>query len=206
MRSDDPRRKVPRRANILRRRHAGQRGYNLTELLTVMSILGITLLISIPALLQLIPQYRIKSEAAQLGSSVRLTRHKAIANRAPWRVSFDLDNERYTIQRTANRDADVTQAASWLPVNRSGVPVSDVEWISLGSDDLRHGLVGQFVDIDDDDLPEIVFDHRGAVLPAAVTGFPAEIVIAADSSVVRFNRYAIKATSSGQISIRSYKE
>lgn len=203
-----------------------QSGSTLAELLVVVAIVGSVVLISIPAFNQIIPQYRIQTTASELASTIQLARQKAVANRAPWRVTFDLDNERFALQRmTQQPTASVpySTAGNWRAVGRNGQPLAAgaaVQWIPTGGVDLRAGSVKPFKDIDGDGLQEIVFTHQGQVATWPASGQTAtltftdadgnpelpELVIAVDARYVNYNRYAIRANGIGKTTVVPYKE
>ena len=59
----------------MRRHCKNARGYTLAELLTVVGIVGVVSLVSIPAFIQLMPQYRIRGASTELSAALRMTQH-----------------------------------------------------------------------------------------------------------------------------------
>lgn len=197
---------------------ARQRGYSLAELLTVVSILGVITLIAIPALFQLMPQYRIRGAASELASTMRMARQKAITTRNPWRVVLDPANDRYAVSALTTPGADITVATNWTWVDkdwRTGGAAA--VWRTLpSSTDLRNGST-TFNDVV---CPaganrDVVFLRDGSLSNAARCGvagseltfatLPAAVV-AVNNTLVRYNRYYLTAQQSGIIQVAPRKE
>ena len=103
----------------VRKMRRAERGYSLMELLVVVAIIGIVALVTVPALLQLMPQYRIRSAAGETAAAIRMIRSQAMAQRTPWRIQFDLTNTRYRYWRLADPNANMSVAANWTPMRRN---------------------------------------------------------------------------------------
>ncbi len=70
-------------------------GFTITELLIVLTLIGILSAISMPALKGFAAMRRLKSSAATLRSLLTFARDMAITDRTTYLVVFDLDNDRY---------------------------------------------------------------------------------------------------------------
>jgi len=70
-------------------------GFTITELLLVLTLIGILSAISMPALKGFAATRRLKSSAATLRSLLTFARDMAITDRTTYLVVFDLDNDRY---------------------------------------------------------------------------------------------------------------
>lgn len=71
-----------------------RRGFTLTEMVVVMSVIGIMAAIVAPRL-RVSPAQRVRAAAVQLGQDLDLVRTRALATRRAARVVFDVDNARY---------------------------------------------------------------------------------------------------------------
>lgn len=81
-----------------------QAGYSLTELMTVILILGITLTASIPAFSRFMQSNNLRDAAMQFAGHFRLARSMAVASGVPYIVDWDLDTERYEVVRDDNNN------------------------------------------------------------------------------------------------------
>ena len=70
-------------------------GFTITELLLVLTLIGVLSAISMPALKGFAATRRLKASAATLRSLLTFARDMAITDRATYLVVFDLDNDRY---------------------------------------------------------------------------------------------------------------
>ena len=68
-----------------------QRGYSLAELLTVMAIIGVLSLVTVPAFMNYAKAARLKNSLRQVASDVRAARQRAVANVKFVRVTITRD-------------------------------------------------------------------------------------------------------------------
>jgi Tfp pilus assembly protein FimT len=195
-------------------------GYSLVELLTIVGMIGVIVLVTIPALRQLMPQYQVRSAASETAANLRLARQKAMSTRTPWKVSFDPDNERYSYAMLTSPNADMSVAANWTSINHDTRKVDDDNdpWIRLAAGDLRTATTNAFKDVDcpADDVVDIIFLRDGEIATRPRCGDPATavltfttpptIVLAVDNDSVRFNRYTITLTELGNVTVTPSKE
>jgi prepilin-type N-terminal cleavage/methylation domain-containing protein len=199
------------------RRRAGSRGFSLTELLTVVGMIGIVAIVTVPAMVQLMPQYRIRSAASDAGAGLRLLRQKAITTRTPWRVSFDATNDRYTYSKLTSPNAVRSVSTNWTKIGRDGRPSTSVQWIRFSSVDVRTNTSNAFKDVDCDGSTDVIFLRDGSVADdpngggcgagANLTFTTApSLVFAVDNRFVKYNRYYLSLTENGALTILSAKE
>jgi len=199
-------------------------GYSMIELLVVVGMVGIVALITVPAVVQLMPQYRIRSAASETAAAVRMIRQQAIAQRTPWRIEFDLKNNRYRYWRLNNPGADLSVEANWTLMSRNprwAAKTTDPEWIQIAAVQLA-ATANSFQDVVCPITPsepkvDMIFLRDGSVSdqgqctvspPATPLVFSPEpeIKFAVDSNAVQFNRYYVSLTENGTVHVRATKE
>lgn len=202
------------------RRHCKKsRGYSLAELLTVVAIVGVVTLVSIPAFIQLMPQYRIRGAATELSAALRMTRQDAIATRRPWRVTVDGAGKRYAISMLTTPGADMKVAANWTHMgeNNRVVPTGGAPWWKQLSSDIQLSTTG-FNDIDCANGADVIFQRDGSIAPdynnsctaggTAAIDFttPPKIRVYYPSQYVRYNAYYIYGSAGGNLTTDQAKE
>ncbi len=102
------------------RHPACQKGLTLIEILTVMAVIGILAAISVPAIINYLPKYRLYEAGGQLFSNLQRAKQEAIRINGECAVYFDGMNNRYLI---ANGGLD--SICDGLPVGNPPVPQND---------------------------------------------------------------------------------
>jgi prepilin-type N-terminal cleavage/methylation domain-containing protein len=198
-----------------------EHGYSLAELLTVVSILGVVTLISVPALFQLMPQYRIRGAASEFAATLRAARQKAVTTRSAWRVTINADTNAYAVAMfTGTVNDDLTDAANWTWADSDYNPgLASPQWRKLPeATDLLLDASNTFKDVV---CPagggrDAIFLATGTVSDAPDCGDPATdvlefdpepaVTLSIDNTWVRFNRYDISTRQSGAVVIEARKE
>jgi prepilin-type N-terminal cleavage/methylation domain-containing protein len=208
----------------VQRRGGASRGYSLMELLVVVAIISVVALITVPALMQLMPQYRIRSAASETAAAVRMIRQRAVTTRSPWRISFDLTRNRYRYYALKQPNLSLSVATNWTSISRDGVnpaPGSET-WVNIPSVQLK-APTGSFKDVvcPADGVLDLIFLRDGSVadkaacsggsvltFTAATTTAPATpaLLFSVDNSYVRFNRYYLSLAENGTVTITPKKE
>ncbi|MFV0438382.1 MAG: prepilin-type N-terminal cleavage/methylation domain-containing protein [Desulfopila sp.] len=78
---------------------AGRRGFTLLEMLVVLVLLGILLVVSVPALRNAIVDDPLRSAARKMIGAINDVRQKAISGQQPYLLHFDLDENRLWVER-----------------------------------------------------------------------------------------------------------
>lgn len=193
-----------------------QRGYSLVELLVVVAMIGVVMLVTLPALMQLMPQYRIRSAASEAAGAMRMIRQRAITTRRPWRITFDTANDRYRFWVLKQLDADMTVATNWNAIRKDGRTPDNLseDWFRLAAVDLQTATA-TFNDVA---CPaggglDLIFLRDGSVSDNAPCGGGAKltftnnpgVIFAIDSTLVRFNRYTITVSKAGLVAVTPSK-
>lgn len=192
------------------------------ELLVVVAMIGVVAMVTVPALMQVIPQYRIRSAASETAAAIRMIRQRAVTTRSPWRISFDTNINRYRYYALNKPNADMGVEANWTAMSRDGrnLPSAgngDV-WVNVTAVQLE-STTNSFKDVGCpvDGMIDLIFLRNGAVSdkPAcgaattAVLTFaptPPSVLFSVDSNYVRFNRYYVSVVQNGSVSVRAAKE
>jgi len=203
----------------LRRHCKNVRGYSLAELLTVVAIVGVVTLVSIPAFIQLMPQYRIRGASTELTAALRMTRQDAIGTRRPWRVTIDGSGKRYAISMLATPGSDMKVSTNWtrIGVNNRPVASGSSPWWKQLSSDIQVSTTG-FNDIDCANGADIIFQRDGSIAPDHNTGCaaggttdidfttPPKVRIYFPSRFVKYNAYYIYGSAGGNLTTDQAKE
>lgn len=190
------------------------------ELIVVVAMVGIVALVTVPALLQVMPQYRIRSAASETAAAIRMIRQRAVTTRSPWRITFDTNLNRYRYFALVSPNAQMEVAGNWNAMSRDGrnqAEYDDEEWVQVTAVQLE-STTNSFKDVvcPTDGLIDLIFMRDGSVSNQAacdaastdvLTFTPApSVLFSVDSNFVQFNRYYISVTQNGTVSIRSAKE
>ena len=74
-----------------------QKGFSLTELMVVVTIMGILGLVAAPNVVTALPSYRLRNSAADLCSNIRRARSIAVKQNRDISIQFNIDGRTYTI-------------------------------------------------------------------------------------------------------------
>jgi len=79
------------------RRRAAEQGFSLIELIVVIGLLGLIVLVGMPALDDWLERYRVRSAAQNLAADMQLQRMRAVSRNRQFRIAFDAANSQYTL-------------------------------------------------------------------------------------------------------------
>ena len=160
------------------RKQHRSRGYSVTELLTVVAMVGLVTLVSLPTFLQIIPQYRIRGAASEITSTLRMIRSKAVSTRTQWRMTVDPTSNQYWLEHEIG--------GAWTRIGEDGKPLpTGAKWEKqLGVDLMPAG--SNII---------VTFTRDGS--PTATR----TIVVGVNNSFVKYNRYTILVDTSGNITV-----
>lgn len=159
-----------------------ERGFTLNELLIIVGMMGLVTLVSIPALNQLLPQYRTRAAASEVAASLRMIRTQAMSTRSDYRMTVNPDPscECYALAQSRN--------GTWIPIGENGrpTPYGDVRWKRL----YRVDLAGTSV-------YTITMERDGTA------SAPVDIVLDAvkPQSAPKYDRYTVGVSSSGYVAV-----
>lgn len=202
----------------MKRDHRNARGYSLAEVLTVVGIAGVVALVSLPALFQLLPQYRVRGASTELSAALRMARQDAIGQRRPYRVTIDSSARRYAISMLTTPGSDMTVSTNWSPIgeNNRPVPTGSVWWKQLTTG-ITISTTG-FLDIDCANGPDVIFQRDGSIYPAFNNACTAggtanidfttlpKIRVYYPSRYVNYNTYYVYGSSGGNLTTSQAKE
>ena len=122
-------------------------GFTVTELLLVLTLIGVLSAISMPALKGFAATRRLKASAATLRSLLTFARDMAITDRTTYLVVFDLDNDRYWLasSETFNpsnplRSALTAQNSTALAAIQSNINTTTATMPTTGNAVQQHPL------------------------------------------------------------------
>jgi prepilin-type N-terminal cleavage/methylation domain-containing protein len=113
--------------NTWQRARRSVRGFTLTELMIVITIMGVLLAVSVPALSRYYSNWRLNGAASQMAMSLRAARSTAVNKDIETVFLFDKDAGQYHILEDANGngDADAGERESTVQDLPTGVTIDD---------------------------------------------------------------------------------
>jgi prepilin-type N-terminal cleavage/methylation domain-containing protein len=183
------------------RRRTGQRGYSLLELLTVVAIIGVMALVTIPAFVSMRNSSRMKSAMRSFTTDLRSARQLAIARGLQVKVSFDTGaGVRQYDYFQGNSAYSTVPDASWTAITGAGSskPSKQLDTIVYFPDDSA-STPQTFTDTNgtaDGTLDVIFFPDGRAQIPANATS--GTITIKTDMKIPK-SQYAVQISPSGRV-------
>lgn len=87
----------------LRRRHS-EMGFSLIELLVVLALIGMSVIVGYPAMMEWLERYQVRAAASEIASSIQLQRMRAVSQNVEFSIQFDPDNNTYALYQGADPD------------------------------------------------------------------------------------------------------
>jgi type IV fimbrial biogenesis protein FimT len=110
---------------------ANKKGVTLIELVIVMAIIAILAVLMVPNIGRWIPNYRLRSAARDIASTLRTAQMKAVSANTQFRVSFnDPSAGSYILQRNSGGVPITDGAVQTLP---GGITISAIGFGGLGT-------------------------------------------------------------------------
>jgi Tfp pilus assembly protein FimT len=190
------------------------------ELLVVVAMIGVILLVTMPALMQIMPQYRIRSAASEAAANISMVRQRAISTRMPWRIAMDIGGNKYHYYVLTSLGADMSVSTNWRAMKRDAMTGDQLgeEWVRPPSVDLRTTTT-PFHDVvcPTDGTVDIIFLRDGMVSDkencggSPTTGLldfttDPSVVFAVDNNLIKYNRYYIAVSKNGKVTVTPTKE
>jgi len=76
---------------------AADRGFSLIELIVVVGLLGLIVLVGMPALDDWLERYRVRTAAQNLAANMQLQRMRAVSRNRQHRITFNAVDSQYTL-------------------------------------------------------------------------------------------------------------
>jgi prepilin-type N-terminal cleavage/methylation domain-containing protein len=182
--------------NASRRMHRpGEAGYSLAEMLTVVAIVGILALVTVPAFITFYNSNKVKSSVRNFVTDFRACRELAIKTGRETRISYKTGGAGTRNYNVYQGDVAFGTANTWTAVpNQRGVKyLDDVVYFPTKSATAPQ----DFTDLDSDGLLDVVFFPDGGVRMPTATA-TATITIQTDMNVPK-KQYQIVISPSGKV-------
>lgn len=175
-------------------------GFSLIELLTVVAIIGVLSLISVPAFMNFRRSADFKSGMRNFTTDLRNARAAAISNSFDVRCEIDLGSISLKSYRFFSSRDNMT---TWTPLQLRGThgatPQTSGNMKQFAFSTWAQSEVG-LPDVDGNGLYDIVYHPNGA-MTFATGATTASLVLATDWKKIAFDRYTIQFSPSGQFRV-----
>lgn len=189
-------------------RSTAEAGYSLAEMLTVIAMIGVLTLVTVPAFMNFYQQGKVKASMRNFTSDIRRARALAITSGRQTKISFETGAGKrlYTIsQGPSSLAAPEPLSANWTPVSGAGLTANrsldSIIYFPANS----AGTPQTFSNVDDDSVADldIVFysDGRTFIPNNAATnnGTSATVTIMTDRNKITKPKYQISITPAGRV-------
>jgi type II secretory pathway pseudopilin PulG len=204
-----------------RRRKAA--GYSIIELMIVVAMVGVVTLVTVPAFVSIMPQYRIRGAASETMANLRAVRQMAVTSRRPWKVTFVYGNPpeggQFFYSRLKDNNPDMTDPDSWERMGRDlrplGTRLDTSSIVRVPAVELKVATDSPLHDVDCDENVDLIYLRDGTVSnlgdcadPDVLMDFdpPPSIEYTIDNQWVRFNTYALSFEKPGNVAVAPSKK
>lgn len=182
-------------------RSSSESGYSLAEMLTVVALIGIISLVSIPNFISLYRQTKVKASLRQFTTELRTLRARAATRNLRQKISFTVDNDpadgiinSYQVYEFRDTDSDGTPDDWVLFTMPNPKPCDNDPNIQCLDDTVYIDSTTVNDDADDaDPNPDLIFLSNGTVNSG-------EIVLRTVSKIAA-NEYTIEVSGAGRVKV-----
>lgn len=86
------------------RRRPSESGFSLIELLVVLALIGMSVIVGYPAMIEWLERYQVRAAASEIASSIQLQRMRAVSQNVEFSIQFDPDNNTYALYQGGDPD------------------------------------------------------------------------------------------------------
>jgi prepilin-type N-terminal cleavage/methylation domain-containing protein len=150
-------------------------GYSLIELMVVVAMVGIVTLVTVPAFVSIMPQYRVRGAASEGLSNFRSVRQMAVTSRRPWKITFVQGSvlpgqpreDWFFFSRLTNPAVPLTTAGNWETMGRdlkplNGRPLGSAA-VRISGVELETETGKPLHDVDCDERIDLIYLRDGTV-------------------------------------------
>lgn len=185
-------------------RRTNNAGYSLVELLTVIAIIGVLSLITVPAFMNFQRQNAIRSATRTVSSDFLAARAKAIREQFDVRISFKPSATEKDEARIYSFFSSRDDGATWTPLDlrmRGGTLVDGATGLTTRTLErpVWFSEAHDFQDLNNDGTIDVVFHPNGTVDLETDATPVGKLVLATNWDQIRSNRYNVWVKRSGVI-------
>ncbi len=174
---------------IRRRATAGEAGYSLAEMLTVVAIIGILSLFVVPNFISMYRQNKLKTSVRQFTGHLRAAKQHAVTKSVLVRVAFDDNSRRYYMFESSD------EGATWNPLGTNPKYVDETAYFVNDAangfgDTVDEGALG--------DLQDIIFERTGTARVPTGRGI---VVVKSLHSDLTFSKFTVTVGSAGTVKV-----
>ncbi len=178
-------------------RSRAQSGFSLPELLTVVAIIGVISLVTIPSFITMYKTSKMKTSLRQFTGDFRSLRSRAVSTNRRTKMSFEfggLGNSSYSMWQFDPEADDWVQ----LDIPSPKICPSNPNTICVDETVYFESTTFEDSDEDDDDIIDIIFRSNGTIDPMRVGG--GEIVLQCSSNIPK-NQYTLEINVTGRVKV-----